>query len=204
MNPFADLESEPRSSVRQGYAGPRSHLVHRPLGAKRTELLWTPVPPPLTEQVRLRTAPVSQSTYRAGVRCWHRHLWPGPVERARFGVYSRHDGVLRGVAAIGNPKARLLGNGTGVLEVLRVATDGTPNTCSALYGACIRWARARGWDAVITYILRSEPGTSLRAAGFALDEEDVGGGQWDREGRSRAERSGEVEKPKSRWIWRAA
>lgn len=80
----------------------------------------------------------------------------------------------------------------------RVAVDGTPNACSALYGACCRWAQAKGYDTVISYTLASEPGTSLRAAGFVVDA-DTAGGQWDRDGRPRGERTGEVEAPKTRW-----
>ena len=48
-----------------------------------------------------------------------------------------------------------------------MATDGTPNAGSALYGACKRWAKRNG-KPIITYTLESESGASLRGAGWTL------------------------------------
>jgi hypothetical protein len=53
-----------------------------------------------------------------------------------------------------------------VLEVSRVATDGTPHACSFLYAAAARAARAIGFDVIQTFTLESEPGASLRGAGW--------------------------------------
>ena len=64
-----------------------------------------------------------------------------------------------------------------MLEVTRLATDGSPNACSFLYGAAARAAVALGYDKIQTYILDSEPGTSLLAAGW-VSEGEAGGGQW--------------------------
>lgn len=58
-----------------------------------------------------------------------------------------------------------------------MATDGTPNVCSFLYGRAARAARAMGYRKIQTYILDSEPGTSLRAAGWTHDG-NVTGRQW--------------------------
>jgi hypothetical protein len=66
-----------------------------------------------------------------------------------------------------------------VLEVTRLATDGTKNACSFLYGAVARAGKALGYEKVQTFILDSEPGTSLSAAGWAEDGESAGG-QWKR------------------------
>ena len=46
------------------------------------------------------------------------------------------------------------------------ATDGTHNACSILYGAAWRAAKAMGYKKVVTYILETESGTSLKASGY--------------------------------------
>ena len=43
------------------------------------------------------------------------------------------------------------------------------NACSKLYGACVRIAREMGYSKVITYILASEDGASLRASNFVCE-----------------------------------
>lgn len=86
------------------------------------------------------------------------------------------DSVTHGVAMCGRPVARRYDDGL-TLEINRVATDGTRNACSMLYGACVRVARAMGYTRVITYTLQSEPGTSLRASGFTC-EGQAGGTHW--------------------------
>lgn len=52
------------------------------------------------------------------------------------------------------------------LEVTRLCTDGSRNACSMLYAAAWRAARAMGYHKLITYILDSENGASLKAAGW--------------------------------------
>jgi hypothetical protein len=66
---------------------------------------------------------------------------------------------------VGRPVARGLQDGW-TLEVVRLATDGTPGACSALYSAAWRAARAQGYRRLVTYILAEESGISLRAAGW--------------------------------------
>ena len=70
----------------------------------------------------------------------------------------------------------ILDNGM-TLEVTRCATDGTPNACSFLYAAAWRATKALGFRKLITYILITEPGTSLVAAGWKCLGE-AGGGSW--------------------------
>ena len=66
---------------------------------------------------------------------------------------------------VGRPVAR--GNDNGMtLELTRLASDGCENACSCLYGAAWRAAKALGYARLITYILDSEPGTSLKASGW--------------------------------------
>jgi hypothetical protein len=72
-------------------------------------------------------------------------------------------------------------------EVSRLATDGSKNACSMLYGAAWRACRALGYRRLITYILDTEPGTTLQAAGWKLVGA-AGGGSWDRRERPRVDR----------------
>ena len=81
-----------------------------------------------------------------------------------------------GVAIVGHPVARHLDDGW-TLEVSRCCTDGTRNACSMLYAAAWRAARAMGYHKLITYILDTEPGTSLKAAGWRCVGQ-AGGLRW--------------------------
>jgi hypothetical protein len=91
-----------------------------------------------------------------------------------------------GIAIVGRPVAR--GRDDGVTaEVTRLATDGTRDACSFLYGASARAAFALGFKRIGTYILASEPGTSLAAAGWRMIGE-VRGRSWSCESRPRVDR----------------
>jgi hypothetical protein len=104
----------------------------------------------------------------AYVAQWHRHCRPTVGHKFSLAVVDADGGGIHGVAIVGRPVARGLDDGL-TLEVNRVATDGTRNACSMLYGAARRAARELGYARIVTYILESEPGTSLRAAGWRLD-----------------------------------
>lgn len=124
----------------------------------------------------LHIVPISIRDANAVVERLHRHN--KPVRVARFACACADDaGEIRGVAIVGSPSACPLCDGRTV-EVLRVATDGARNACSILYGACIRAARALGYNRVVTYTLHSESGSSLRAVGFSLDTDCAGGRPW--------------------------
>ncbi len=71
-----------------------------------------------------------------------------------------------------------------IVEVVRVATDGCPNACSVLYGASCRQQKAHGYEKAMTFTLITEPGTSLRVAGWKPVAVS-GGGEWDRPSRGR-------------------
>lgn len=129
----------------------------------------------------VRVEPTTIKAANAFVAVHHRHH--KPVHAARFALCAVGDGEIHGVAIVGRPVARLLDDGL-TAEVVRLATDGTPNACSMLYGACWRSWRAMGGQRMVTYILESEPGTSLRAAGWR-DAGAAGGGEWDRPNRAR-------------------
>lgn len=68
----------------------------------------------------------------------------------------------------GNPVGRNIDDGM-TLEVSRLCTDGTKNACSMLYGASARVAKEMGYRKIITYILSSESGTSLKASGWICE-----------------------------------
>lgn len=107
--------------------------------------------------------PVSISDACEFVRQFHRHHRP-PVS-GLFAVACAEGERVCGVAIVGRPVARRLQDGW-TAEVTRLATDGTRNACSLLYGASWRAARALGYRKLITYTLTTEPGTSLKAAGW--------------------------------------
>ena len=83
-------------------------------------------------------------------------------------------------AIVGRPTGRRLDDGN-TLEVTRLCTDGTRNACSALYAACARRARREGYGKIITFTLQSEPGTSLKAAGWTLEAEKAGKPRWNKQ-----------------------
>lgn len=128
----------------------------------------------------LRLLPCTLTDAAAFVRQHHRHH--RPPQGGLFAVAVGDDAV-RGVAIVGRPVARGLQDGW-TAEVTRLATDGSRNACSMLYGACWRAARALGWRRLVTYTLPSEGGASLRAAGWRLIGE-AGGGSWSCESRPR-------------------
>lgn len=111
----------------------------------------------------LSVFPMTIREANALVRSWHRHH--APVHAARFAIGVADDQRVCGAAIVGNPVARERADGF-TAEVLRCVTDGTRNACSALYAACWRAWRAMGGTRLGTYVLASEEGTSLRAAGW--------------------------------------
>lgn len=136
---------------------------------------------------RLHLVPsLSLREANALVAGWHRHHQP--VKGCKFVVgVADADDELHGAAIVGRPRARLLQDGW-TAEVVRLVTDGTPNACSMLYAACWRAWRALGGRRIVTYILESEPGTSLRAAGWDRERETENEPHgWDRAGRRRLE-----------------
>ena len=115
----------------------------------------------------------------------HRHH--KAVRGHRFSLACYEDGRLCGVAIVGRPRARRIDWQTTV-EVLRLCTDGTKNACSKLYGACRRAAAALGYGRIITYILESEDGASLKASGFSYCYMSRGG-SWNQPGRPRTDQA---------------
>ena len=111
----------------------------------------------------LTLTPINLKTANAFVQQYHRHH--KPTRGHKFSIGVSDNGALVGVAICGRPVARRLDDGY-TLEVNRLCTNGTPNACSILYAAAYRAARAMGYNKVVTYILDTESGVSLRASGW--------------------------------------
>lgn len=124
--------------------------------------------------MKLRHCRIELSAANDFVRQHHRHH--KPVVGHKFSIGAVLDGILVGVVIVGRPVSRMRDDGK-TLEVTRLATDGTRNACSFLYGAAARAAFALGYQKIGTYILKSEDGASLRASGWRLIGER-GGGSW--------------------------
>ena len=137
--------------------------------------------------MRLMVVPCTLTEALAFVRQHHRHHIPPQGGLFAVGVAYEGGKEIVGVAIVGRPVARMLDDGWNV-EVTRLCVlDGVKNACSMLYGACWRAARALGYRKAITYILNSEKGTSLKAAGWTCIGE-AGGGSWGCKSRPRVDK----------------
>ena len=133
---------------------------------------------------RLTVVPCNLAEANAFVTKHHRHHRATVGHKYSLAVADSH-GEIRGVAIIGRPIGRYDDDGL-TLEVNRVATDGCPNACSALYGAARRATFALGFRRLVTFTLLEEGGASLRGAGWKLLGE-AGGGAWSRKTRPRVD-----------------
>lgn len=148
----------------------------------------------------LALVPVTRDQAMEYVATVHRHH--GRPLGYRYAVGVAQDGRLCGVAMAGRPVARSLDDGR-TIEVVRVATDGTPHACSMLYGACWRAARAIGYTRAVTYTQADESGASLRAAGWLRVADLPPRKGWDAPSRPRAGQGADGV-PRIRWEIRAA
>jgi hypothetical protein len=138
--------------------------------------------------------PITLKEAQRFVRVHHRHH--APPRGWVFGVSLVEAGRVVGVAMVGRPVARHLDTGLAA-EVIRLTVlEGHHNAASQLYGGCWRAAVELGYTDLYTYTLQSEPGVSLRAAGW-VNEGVAGGGSWDRPNRARADKA--PTEPKVRW-----
>jgi hypothetical protein len=147
--------------------------------------------------VGLRVIPITLDQANTLVANWHRHH--RPVQQAKFCIgVCDGSGRICGAAITGRPVARALDDGR-TLEVNRCVTDGTPNACSVLYGAVARAAKALGYSSVYTYTRVDEPGASLRASGWILDDPAIRARSWNMPGRPRVDKTEIV--GRQRWVW---
>lgn len=108
------------------------------------------------------------------------------------------DGKLVGACSVGRPVARGC-DAYLTAEVTRLVTDGTRNACSILYAAAARACAAMGFKRIQTYILDTEPGTSLKASGWKM-ESTTAGGDWNHsKAYAGTRRTDQPQCPKQRW-----
>lgn len=122
----------------------------------------------------LSIIPISLKKANEFVEELHRHH--SKVQGHKFSIGAMNGERLVGVCVVGRPVSRYLDDGN-TLEVRRLCTDGTYNACSILYSRAARIAKDMGYSKIITYILQSESGISLKASGWQCEGE-VGGGNW--------------------------
>lgn len=134
------------------------------------------------------------SEANAFIAAMHRHH--KPVQGHRFTVGAEVGGVTVGVAIVGRPVARMT-NQKHTAEVTRLATNGHKNACPFLYATCARIAENMGFSEIQTFILQSEPGTSLKAAGWEMVATSAGG-DWNRPSRG-GRRTDQPQEPKTKW-----
>lgn len=123
----------------------------------------------------MKIVPVSLKEAQAYINEKHRHH-TAPIGH-KFSIGCEADGELVGVCVVGRPVSRYMDDGR-TLEVIRLCTDGTKNACSFLYSAAARTARDMGYTKIITYILETESGSSLKASNWHCEESNAGGGEW--------------------------
>ena len=132
----------------------------------------------------LYLCPIFQKEAKEFIKQHHRHIKP-PVG-GLFQIAAAKEGRIVGVVIVGRPVARNLQDGF-TAEVTRLATDGTRNACSKLYAAAWRAAKALGYKKLVTYILDTEKGTTLYAAGWRKIGY-AGGGSWGNKKRPRIDK----------------
>lgn len=147
---------------------------------------------------QFETVPLTIKEANEFIRLHHRHH--KPVTGHRFSIGARRTvgegrGLL-GIAVVGRPVSREI-NQYEVAEVTRLCTTGDTNTCSFLYAACARICKEMGFKKIQTYILDTEPGTSLKAAGWQY-ETTTAGGNWNHSWR-KGRREDQPMTKKQRW-----
>lgn len=142
----------------------------------------------------LKLVPITLKEANELVGQEHRHHKPTVGHKFSIGVVK--DGKLVGAVIVGRPVARMTDFHT-IAEVTRLVTDGTRNACSILYAAAARAAQAMGYERIQTFVLDSEPATSLRAASWTFDGLTEGG-QWKHTAGPR--RQDQPICPKQRWV----
>lgn len=123
----------------------------------------------------MKAEPIELKTANEFVANLHRHHPPVYRDKFRLACIA-DDGHMCGVIQAARPVSRHIDNGK-TIEVVRCCTDGEYNACSFLYSRMARIAKEMGYEKIITYILDSETGTSLKAAGWHK-EADTYGHNW--------------------------
>lgn len=148
----------------------------------------------MKDNIPLKIVPMHLKEANEYVELYHRHH--KPVVGCKFCIGCEYEDIIVGVAICGRPVSHHFDDGR-TLEINRLCTNGTRNACSKLYGACIRIAREMGYHKVITYILESENGASLKASNF-ICEGKAGREIWTG---SRKRDNGVPREIKTRWVY---
>lgn len=114
----------------------------------------------------LNLQPITLKEAKFFVNKHHRHNVAPQGHKFSIGL---NDGVnIIGVIIVGRPIARHNDDGW-TLEVTRCCVlEGYTNANSKLYAAAWRVTRNLGYSRLITYTLKTESGSSLRAAGWKI------------------------------------
>lgn len=134
---------------------------------------------------KLTVVPITFAEACAFIRQHHRHHLPPRFHKFSLAIADAEN-VIRAVCVVNRPVAIALDDGW-TLEVIRLASDGCRNACSCAYAAAWRAASSLGYKKLITYILDTEHGTSLTAAGWRVVGV-CGGGTWNRKSRPRVDK----------------
>lgn len=132
----------------------------------------------------LNLQPVTYKEACGYIKEHHRHHLP--PQGWKFGIAVNNGVIVVGVITIGRPVARNFDD-KKTLEVTRCCTNGMRNACSKLYRAAWNVTKNLGYKRLITYTLKSESGSSLRASGYKILHE-VKGRSWDCDSRSRIDK----------------
>lgn len=116
--------------------------------------------------MKYKLQPLSFREAALFVNAHHRHnIAP---QGHKFSIALNDGESVIGVAIVGRPVARHNDDGW-TLEVTRLCVlEGHKNACSQLYAAAWRATRAMGYNRLLTYTLRSESGSSLKASGWKV------------------------------------
>ena len=114
----------------------------------------------------LKSVPLTLDQANQFVGALHRHH--NKVVGPRYSFGAEADGKLVGTVICGRPVAPKTEQYL-IAEVTRLCTDGTPNACSFLYAAAAKVCKLMGFKRIQTFILSTESGVSLKAAGWKFD-----------------------------------
>lgn len=162
----------------------------------------------------IKAIPLELKEAQDYINTYHRHH--KAPHRDKFRIGAEINGELVGVIMVGRPIARRLDDGK-TLEVLRLCNNGEKDICSFLYSRVARIGKEMGYKKMITYILDSENGTSLKASGWHCEASNVGGKNWSVPSRPREFQSSQyvfnldgeiteektkypIDTPKQRWV----
>lgn len=132
----------------------------------------------------MEAIPIELKEAQSYIDAHHRHHKAAHRDKFRIAAVDNSKNLI-GVMQVGRPVSRELDDGR-TLEVLRLCTESKEkNVCSFLYSRAARIAKELGYKKIITYILETELGTTLKASGWHLEKDGVGGGTWNTPSRPR-------------------